>query len=406
MAVGVFAGCGVVVGAGDADGFVVGAIKASFDKVAVAVCVESLIFVFVMIEYWVIILFFNSSGIFMEWVPDVLLYCVILVSSFPSESYNLKDTESGVPFTERVNSTFSIVLREMGAARRKSAWLYWEEDLNSVTAPAVPTDAFTLALVVPFNLDPWIAFSGIWDGAKGVAVGAVGFTLGFTVGGVVGFFVGFEVGSSVETAGGAAVGTVGFTLGFTVGGVVGFSVGSEVGSSVETAGGAAVGSDDGFTVGTAVSVGFLGVLPGSVAVGVFRGTSGLSGACVAGFADGAAVLGAGVILLAAETVTLQVRVRRVVLFLTVAVIFTEPFFFAVIFAAYFPAFLTVAIFLFLLFQEIFQPLARFTESFAVFPIFTESFFCLKPVFLLLHEQLWKLVTIQCSLIMQLHIQVM
>ena len=345
MAVGVFAGCGVAVGAGDADGFAVGAIKASFDKVAVAVCVESLIFVFVMIEYWVIILFFNSSGIFIEWVPDVLLYCVILVSSFPSESYNLKDTESGVPFTERVNSTFSIMLREMGAARRKSAWLYWEEDLNSVMAPAVPTDAFTLALVVPFNLDPWIAFSGIWDGAKGVAVGAVG-----------------------------------FTLGFTVGGVVGFSVGSEVGSSVETAGGAAVGSDDGFTVGTAVSVGFSGVPPAGVVVGVFRGTFGLSGACVAGFADGTAVLGAGVILLAAETVTLQVRVRRVVPFLTAAMIFTEPFFFAVIFAAYFPAFFTVAIFLFLLFQEIFQPLARFTESFAVFPVFTESFFLLKAGF--------------------------
>ena len=92
--------------------------------------------------------------------------------------------------------------------------------MNSVTAPVVPTDAFTLALEVPFTLDPWIAFSGIWDGAKGVTVGA-------------------------------AVGTVGFTLGFTVGGAVGFSVGSavgtEVGSSVETAGGAAVGADDGFT---------------------------------------------------------------------------------------------------------------------------------------------------------------
>ena len=96
VAVGVLAGNGVAVGAGDAVGFAAGAIKASFDKVAVAVCVESLIFVFVMIEYWVIILFFNSSGIFMEWVPDALLYCVMP----------------------------STVLREMGAARRKSAWLY------------------------------------------------------------------------------------------------------------------------------------------------------------------------------------------------------------------------------------------------------------------------------------------
>lgn len=90
----------------------------------------------------------------MEWVPVVLLYCVISESSFPSESYNLKDTESGVPSTVRVNSTLSIPLKEIGAARRKSAWLNWLEALNSVTAPVVPTDALTLVLEVPFTLDP------------------------------------------------------------------------------------------------------------------------------------------------------------------------------------------------------------------------------------------------------------
>ena len=141
----------------------------------------------------------------MEWVPVALLYCVIPVSSLPSESYNLKDTESGVPFTESVNSTLSIPFREIGDARRKSAWLYWVEDLNSVTAPAAPTDALTLA-EVPFTLDPSIALSGIWDGANGVAVGtAVGEVVGFAVGVVVGFPVGSAVGSSEEAAGGVVV---------------------------------------------------------------------------------------------------------------------------------------------------------------------------------------------------------
>ena len=288
----------------------------------------------------------------MEWVPVALLYCVISESSFPSESYNLKDTESGVPFTESVNSTFSIPFREIGDARRKFAWLYCLEALNSVTAPVVPTDALTLVLEVPFTLDPSIALSGIWDGANGVAVGTA----------------------------------VGEAVGFTVGGAVGFSVGSAVGSSVEAVGGVVVGFADGVTVGTAVGgdVGSPGVPSAGVAVGVLWGTFGLSGACVAGFTDGAggtAVLGAGVILLAAETVTLQDNVRRVFPFFAVAVIFTVPFFFAVIFAAYFPAFFTVAIFLFLLFQEIFQPFARFTESFAVFPTLMESFFLLKAGFL-------------------------
>ena len=170
-----------------------------------------------------------------------------------------------------------------------------------------------------------------------------------------------------------------------VGVVVGFPVGSAVGSSVEVTGGVEVGSADGVTVGTGVAVAVGGAVgspgvpsPGET-VGVLWGMSGLFGACVAGIADGAggtAVLGAGVILAAAETVTLQVNVRRVFPFFAVAVIFTVPFFFAVIFAAYFPAFLTVAIFLFLLFQEIFQPFARLTESFDVFPTFMESFFLL------------------------------
>lgn len=111
----------MAVGVGDADGFAFGTTKASFVKVAVAVCVEPLISVFVIIEYWLMILFLYSSGIVMEWVPVPLLYCVIPESSFPSESYNLKDTESGVPSTERVNSTVSILFREIGAARRKSA---------------------------------------------------------------------------------------------------------------------------------------------------------------------------------------------------------------------------------------------------------------------------------------------
>ena len=216
----------------------------------------------------------------MEWVPVALLYCVISESSFPSESYNLKDTESGVPFTESANSTLSIPFREIGDARRKFAWLYCLEALNSVTAPVVPTDALTLVLEVPFTLDPSIALSGIWDGANGVAVGtAVGEAVGFTVGGAVGFSVGSAVGSSVEAVGGVVVG---FADGVTVGTAVGVAVGGDVGSP--------------------------GVPSAGVAVGVLWGTFGLSGACVAGFTDGAggtAVLGAGVILLAAETVTLQ-----------------------------------------------------------------------------------------------------
>mgnify|MGYP006972696726 CR=1 FL=1 len=57
VAIGVFVGCEVAVGVGDADGFAFGTTKDSFVKVAVAVCVVSSMLVFVITEYWVMILF-------------------------------------------------------------------------------------------------------------------------------------------------------------------------------------------------------------------------------------------------------------------------------------------------------------------------------------------------------------